>query len=95
MGSKFKFNKYVNIGAESAEDDKEYLSSCYIDTGMLDVLKNTNHPGRIVAGRTGTGKTALLIKLEESKENVVWIEPDELSLQYISNSTIINYLEKK
>ncbi|MDU9047571.1 MAG: hypothetical protein Q3M30_01890 [Candidatus Electrothrix sp. Rat3] len=94
MGSKFKFNKYINIGAESAEDDKEYLSSCYIDTGMLDVLKNTNHPGRIVAGRTGTGKTALLIKLEESKENVVWIEPDELSLQYISNSTIINYLEK-
>jgi ABC-type cobalamin/Fe3+-siderophores transport system ATPase subunit len=48
----------------------------------------------MVVGRTGCGKTALLILLRESSTHVTWLEPDELSLQYLSNSTIIQYLDK-
>jgi hypothetical protein len=92
--NKFKFKKHATIGAEGAEEDEEYLYDCFVDTGDLDVLEDINHPSRIVVGRTGSGKTALLMKLNQSGEHVSWIEPDELSLQYLSNSTIIKWLTK-
>ena len=91
--SEFKFRKHESIGSEGAEEDKEYLYKCFVDTGDLDVLRNTKHPARIVEGRTGAGKTALLMVLENNEENVKFIEPEELALQFISNSNVIRYLE--
>ena len=90
----FKFEKHEFIGTEGAEEDQEFLYSCFVDTGDLDVLRNTDHPARIVAGRTGIGKTALLMLLQKKEQHVSWIEPEELSLQYISNSNVISFLEK-
>jgi len=43
-------------------------------------------------GRTGTGKTALLLRLLEIKERTINIKPESLSLSYICNSTIIAFL---
>lgn len=91
--SEFKFRKHESIGSEGAEEDKEFLYSCFVDTGDLSVLRDTKHPARIVVGRTGAGKTALLMVLENEEENVISIEPEELALQFISNSNVIKYLE--
>ena len=90
--SQFKFKKHEFLGAEGAEEDKDFLRECFIDTGDLDVLRDISHPARIVVGRTGAGKTALLMHLRTCENDVSWIEPDELALQYISNSNVIKWL---
>ncbi|MFH2124480.1 MAG: hypothetical protein ABIJ50_13485 [Pseudomonadota bacterium] len=92
--SVFKFQKHELIGTEGAEEDQDYLFDCFVDTGDLEVLRDTHHPARIVEGRTGSGKTALLMTLKHQEENVSFIDPEDLSLQFLSNSNIINYLEK-
>lgn len=90
---KLKFKKNVNIGAESAEDDDGFLYKCFVDTGDLDILEDTSEPQRIIVGRTGTGKTALLKILNNKHKHSVRIEPEQLSLNYLTNSTILSYLE--
>lgn len=92
--SLFKFRKHERIGAEGAEEDREFLLDCFVDTGDLPVLADTVDPRRILVGRTGAGKTALLLKLASGQEHVAWIQPDELALQYLSNSTILKHLDE-
>ena len=84
----FKFKKNSNIGAAAAEDDIHYLDKCYVSTGDLEVLTDSNNPKRIVIGRTGSGKTALLTKLRETQRNVIEISPFNLAVEHISNSQI-------
>jgi len=93
--SVFKFCKYESIGSEGAEEDQDYLYECFVDTGDLAVLRDTKHPARIIEGSTGSGKTALLMLLASEEHNVTSINPDELSLQFISNSNVIKYLDSK
>lgn len=90
----FHFNKHDTLGAAAAEEDKAYLADCYIDTGDLKELENPNSHRRIVIGRTGSGKTALLLKLAEQPDTFM-IDPESLSLNYITNSTIIQYLDSQ
>ena len=88
----FKFRKNDQIGAAGAEEDSEYLSSCYVDTGDLALLQDTNDRRQIVLGRTGAGKSALLISLKSKLDSqVIIINPEELALTYVSNSTILNF----
>jgi len=90
--AKFRFRKHDRIGANAAEEDTEYLSKCFVDTGDLGILEDTTDTRSILLGRTGAGKTALLEKVAERNEHVVAIDPEHLSLAYLSNSTIIRYL---
>jgi hypothetical protein len=89
--SKFKFQARDVIGAAVAMEDRVFLDECYVDTGDIDILTAAEDLRRIVLGRTGSGKTALLTRLSEH-ENVITIQPEALALGYISNSTIISYL---
>jgi len=43
-------------------------------------------------GRTGSGKTALLLELQRRSDSVIAVAPEHLSLNYIANSNIIQYL---
>jgi hypothetical protein len=90
---KFRFRKHDNIGAADAEGDK-YLSDCFVDTGDVEVLRDCTDSRSIVVGRTGSGKTAILQRLIELEERSIDISPEGLSLSYVSNSTIINYLSE-
>jgi hypothetical protein len=87
----FKFRKNSNIGAAAAEDDHHYLENCYIDTGDLGVLTDPTNPKRIVIGRTGSGKTALLTRLRENQQNVIEISPFDLAVEFVSSSTVIRF----
>ncbi|WP_431469720.1 P-loop ATPase, Sll1717 family [Sphingosinithalassobacter sp. LHW66-3] len=83
----------LSVGAMSAEDDGAYLRESFVSTGALDELADTNSPKCIVLGRTGSGKSALLISLADSQENVIQLDPESLSLNYISNSDILRFFD--
>jgi adenylate kinase family enzyme len=92
MPKKFVFRNNQSIGAANAERDKHFLNSCFIDTGELDILVDCEDPRCIIAGRTGSGKSALIAKIQEREENVIRIRPEDLALTYVSNSGVITFL---
>lgn len=89
----FVFKKHMTIGEVDAENDKKFLTDCFVDIGDYDVLKDTESSYSIVVGRTGVGKSALLEQIDENSDRVIRIEPEELALKHISNSTILNFFE--
>jgi hypothetical protein len=87
----FVFRKHSNIGSADAIEDKKFLSESFIDNGELEILGKCDHPQCILLGRTGSGKTALLEKLADTKEKVIKIAPEGLALTYISNSDVLGF----
>lgn len=89
----FVFRKHMSIGEADAEHDRKFLDECFMDNGDYEILEDTKTPQSIILGRTGAGKSALLEELEKRSERVIRIEPEELSLKHISNSTILTFFE--
>lgn len=91
-----KFRKHDRIGAMDASDDFDFLGDCFLDIpGMLDCLVDTTRLERIILGRTGAGKTALIETLKKTQKRVTVLNPDNLSLQFLSNSPILRHLEEQ
>lgn len=91
--AQFRFRRNDNIGTADAEADEEFLSECFLETGDLEVLRDYRSPKRIIVGRTGTGKSALLRRLAAVEENTIELQPEVLSLNYLTNSTILKFFE--
>lgn len=90
--SHFIFKKNESIGAAGAEEDSDFLSNCFVDTGDIRILERISDHRQIILGRTGAGKSALLARIAElHPKNVIQINPENLALAYVSNSTTINY----
>lgn len=91
----FKFRSGVNIGSLDAESDK-FLAEAFVERRELFILSDTEDYRSILLGRTGTGKTAILKHIEDTDVSykVVRIEPEAMSLTYLSNSTVIDYFNK-
>ncbi|MCG3110894.1 MAG: hypothetical protein MCM46_03615 [Candidatus Manganitrophus sp. SB1] len=92
--SRYRFRKIDNIGAADAQEDEQFLKTCFIDTGDLQMLRDCSDPHHFVMGRTGSGKTALLRQLKEVEGRVIEVQPQSLALAYISNSSILNFLSQ-
>ena len=90
----FVFKKHMSVGEADAENDEIFLEKCFVDTGDFDVLEDTTTPQSIILGRTGVGKSALIEELESNADNTIRIEPEELALRHISNSTILKFFEE-
>lgn len=91
------FKKQDIFGMNDAEDDKELLLRCFIDTGDYETIQDHNNRKCLILGRTGIGKTALLTKLvsdNEEKRKVIVVDPEALAMHHISNSTIIRYMNE-
>ena len=84
-----------SIGFLDAESDRTLLDQAYYDKEDLQIIKDVTNPRCILVGRTGSGKTAFLSTVENSPNFKVFrIEPEHMSLRYLSNSDIIQYFEK-
>lgn len=96
----YTFRKDTSIGNLEAETDT-FLDECFVETNaynnLLNFERNTNFFKRIIVGRTGSGKTALLKKLMEAdslyKEEE--IEAEKTVFEYIRNNIFINELIEK
>lgn len=84
----------MSVGAMSAEDDQKFLSECFVETGQAEQVLDITNPKSIALGRTGAGKSALLLHLTESSSNVASVDPEDLSLSYISNSDILRFFDE-
>ena len=94
MTNEFKFTKNDNVGNAGAEEDREFLDSCYVDTGDLAQLKDLDNNKFIIIGRTGSGKSALLSRMEiEEDRRVISIDPESLAMAHISNSNVLKFFE--
>ena len=85
------FSKLDNIGYIAAEDDN-LLTECFIDNGYIDYLKDMKDSKVILLGRTGSGKSAIIRFMAESEERTIIVNPESLSLTYLSNTSIIKDL---
>ncbi|MBI2306882.1 MAG: DNA repair protein [Rhodocyclales bacterium] len=70
------------------------MDRCFTDTGYYEALVDCANPQRIIIGRTGAGKSALIQRLKSQAENVIEIAPEELSLNFLSNSDILQTLTR-
>jgi hypothetical protein len=89
--NKLIFRKHANIGSADAIEDKKFLEKTFLDNGELDILADSNEPKCIILGRTGSGKTALLERLSDTKERAIKIAPEGLALTYVSNNDVLNF----
>ena len=93
MAKDIRIKKNTKLGSLEAETD-EMLSECFIDNGDIDELVDCSSVSSVVLGRTGVGKTALIVRIHEITESYsIKLDPSELAFRYIENSNIINFLE--
>jgi hypothetical protein len=93
MTKNITFNKTLRIGELDAEADSTLLDYCFVDNGYLDQLTDVSNPKSIVLGRTGSGKSALLYKLESSVAKCKRLDPHDISIKFLEHSDIINFFE--
>ena len=94
MTDKFRFRSTDSVGVADAESDHAFLQDCFVDAGTVDLLLDCDDHRRVILGRTGSGKTALLSKLVERASTAITVQPESLALAYISNSTILRFVHE-
>lgn len=94
------FRKNSQIGNLDAEYDT-FLKSCFLETNvysnLLSFESSLNFTKRVIVGRTGSGKTALLKQLSDSpkiKKHSV-IEAESTVFEHIKNNVFISDLIDK
>jgi hypothetical protein len=82
-----------NLGGEQAEADS-LLSDAFYESGPYRQIASRADKKCFLVGRTGSGKSALLQRLEEyvAPGHVIRISPEDLSLPYITDLGSIQYL---
>lgn len=93
-GIQFSFRKNDNIGSPEAESDEANLAECFVDTGDFEILRDLNEPKRILVGRTGAGKSALIRTLIVEEDHVIPLRPEDLALNYLANSSVLRFFEE-
>jgi hypothetical protein len=89
----FVFLRHDNVGTAAAEDDSEYLDECFVDTGDIALLLDCKCPKRIIVGRTGMGKSALIYRINNLNINSSSLSPHNLSLNFIATNKVISFFE--
>ncbi|MGA5794279.1 P-loop ATPase, Sll1717 family [Streptomyces cellulosae] len=84
-----------NLGAEQAEADKQLLHSAFYESDDYLTISDKDDRRCFIIARTGSGKSAALQQLyEEFPDHVVRVIPEDLSLQYITNLDIMQFLDR-
>lgn len=89
---KAKLRSGFNVGGEQAEADP-LLHEAFYASGQYEALATLDDPHCFIVGRTGSGKSAALQQLEQEKpEHVIRINPEDLSLPYITDLQAVKFL---
>ncbi len=83
----------AGIGTGNAETDDDFLFDCFVEYPPVEVCRRARSPVMVVAGRTGSGKTAILRYLENASRHSSAIDPFEMSMSYVSNSDALRFLQ--
>lgn len=91
-----KIRPNTKIGQLDAENDASFLTECFIDNGLVDTLCDSMQSEAIILGRTGAGKTATLMHINEivDKDNSKLIDLEDIFLNYLDNSNVIKFLRE-
>lgn len=89
-----RIKKNLKIGDLDAEADQSLLRDCFVDKGDLYQLMDVSSPASIILGRTGSGKTALLLKAKDSAYRSSVLDPHDISIRYLEHSNIIQFLNE-
>jgi hypothetical protein len=83
-----------SLGGEQAEADG-LLDDAFVESGPYSAITSRDDPRCFLVGRTGSGKSAILHRLKDiNPDHVIRIDPEELSLQYITDLNVIRYLSE-
>ncbi|WP_146220702.1 P-loop ATPase, Sll1717 family [Gluconacetobacter entanii] len=87
------FRKGYKIGEPAAEADIDFLRSCFVNNGIVSIAVDIHMKQCVLLGRTGSGKSAIIQHIIDTKNNVITINPENLALTNISNSSVLNFFE--
>ncbi|MGH8601888.1 MAG: P-loop ATPase, Sll1717 family [Gammaproteobacteria bacterium] len=90
---KIKITRNLKVGALDAEADADLLNRCFVDNGYLHQLLDVDSPASIVLGRTGSGKSALLYKVQSQAQKAVKLDPNDISIRFLEYSDIIQFFD--
>ncbi|GAA4739217.1 hypothetical protein GCM10023328_20210 [Modestobacter marinus] len=80
------------LGGEQAEADP-LLTDGFFESGQFLAAASQQDPRCFLVGRTGVGKSAVLQRLEQQDyQHVIRITPEDLSLPYIADLGVLQYL---
>ncbi|MDT9601085.1 P-loop ATPase, Sll1717 family [Sphingosinicella rhizophila] len=82
----------AGIGTGNAETDDDFLFDCFVEYPPVEECRRATSPVMVVAGRTGSGKTAILRYLERETHRSTSLDPFEMSMSYVSNSDALRFL---
>jgi hypothetical protein len=87
--TRYRVKRGFSIGSLAAENDA-LLHEAFVDSGYIDRLCNPDDHAFLLLGRSGSGKTALVRQMIETRgqDHVTQLDPDELSMQYLQNSVL-------
>jgi hypothetical protein len=81
-----------NLGGETAEADP-LLEEAFVEFAGFTAVDDRTNPKRFLVGRTGSGKSAVLRRLEEVHPgHVLRINPENLSLPYLTDLNVVREL---
>lgn len=91
-GTSKRLRSGFNLGGEAAESDP-LLYEAFYESGHYDTLLSRQDRRCFLIGRTGSGKSALLQRLQEQhSDHVIRLDPRSLSLTYLTELDVIQYL---
>jgi hypothetical protein len=86
--------KGYSIGKADADDDDDFLFDCFVESPLLDEFEDIKSTRRIILGGTGSGKTAAIRWIDSRNEHARRVDPREFSIEYVSNSDVLQVLHK-
>lgn len=84
----------MSVGSNNAESDDDFLFECFVTYPPVEECINLDSSKMIIAGRTGSGKTAILRHIEANSEHNSIIDPFDMSMEYISNSDQLTFVQE-
>lgn len=83
----------VGIGSGNAESDDEFLFECFVEYPAVEQAMRLSAAGMVLAGRTGSGKTAIMRHIEATAPHSVTLDPFDMAMSYVSNSDALRFLQ--